>query len=126
MLHSAIYGNVVSLEAGAGIEIVFSSTMEGLEHGIDFNLKLIDGGDGSSYDLETLLSNTTFTLAEQISTFSLTSAEFELLVSDATYTVVDNDLYLSGTAKISPIPEPTTATLSLLALCALASRRRRK
>lgn len=125
-LHSAIYGNVVSLEAGAGIEIVFSSTMEGLEHGIEFNLKLIDGGEGSSYDLETLLSNTTFTLAEQISTFSLTSAELELLVSDATYTVVDNDLYLSGTAKISPIPEPTTATLSLLALCALASRRRRK
>lgn len=125
-LHSAIYGDNVSLLAGAGIQIVFSSTMDGLESGVEFNLMLIDGGEGSSYDLEALLSNTTFTLSAQISTFALTQPEYELLVSGAQYSVVDNNLYLSGTAKVSPIPEPATATLSLLALCALATRRRRK
>lgn len=126
-LHSAIYGTDVKILSGAGIEIVFSDTMDGLESGIDFELKLIDGGEGSDYgDLAELLSNTTFSLAGQITTFAIAADDYELTVTGAQYTVKDNDLYLSGSASVSPVPEPTTATLSLLALAALAARRRRR
>ena len=39
-----------------------------------------------------------------------------------TYQVIDN----AGSLLVVHVPEPTTATLSLLALAALAARRRRK
>ena len=47
----------------------------------------------------------------------------DLLVNDATLSFNGGAIVLSGTASI---PEPTTATLSLLALAALAARRRRR
>ena len=47
----------------------------------------------------------------------------DMIVWDAQMTNVNGTLTISGSASI---PEPTTATLSLLALAALAARRRRK
>ena len=48
-------------------------------------------------------------------------------ITDADYkiTVGENGAYV-GLVKVSNVPEPTTGTLSLLALCALTARRRRK
>lgn len=48
-------------------------------------------------------------------------------ITDADYkiTVGENGAYV-GLVKVSNVPEPTTSTLSLLALCALTARRRRK
>ncbi|MBR5895113.1 MAG: PEP-CTERM sorting domain-containing protein [Akkermansia sp.] len=51
------------------------------------------------------------------------------MLSDGTYRYDGNTLVFSGTLtnrSSQSIPEPTTATLSLLALAALAARRRRK
>ena len=41
-----------------------------------------------------------------------------------TYDSTTKEVYLQGINKV--VPEPTTATLSLLALAALAARRRRR
>lgn len=46
-------------------------------------------------------------------------------ITDADYKIVAND-NVFGIVKTSDVPEPATATLSLLALMALAARRRRK
>lgn len=46
-------------------------------------------------------------------------------ITDADYKIVAND-NVFGIVKTSDVPEPATGTLSLLALCALAARRRRK
>ena len=48
-------------------------------------------------------------------------------ITDADYkiTVGENGAYV-GLVKVSNVPEPATGTLSLLALCALTARRRRK
>lgn len=48
-------------------------------------------------------------------------------ITDADYkiTVGENGAYV-GLVKVSNVPEPTTGTLSLLALCALTARRRRR
>lgn len=55
-------------------------------------------------------------------------AHFDLSsITDADYkiTVGENGAYV-GLVKVSNVPEPATGTLSLLALCALTARRRRK
>lgn len=46
-------------------------------------------------------------------------------ITDADYKIVANEVGF-GFEKVSNVPEPTTGTLSLLALAALAARRRRK
>ena len=61
------------------------------------------------------------------------STSGDMLASDLFRNVMNDNLYLSyqmiddiGSLSITMVPEPTTATLSLLALAALAARRRRR
>jgi len=62
-------------------------------------------------------------LFENIGT--LNANELEIMFTDGTnYSKVEYEV--KGNAVVASIPEPTTATLSLLALAALAARRRRK
>ena len=126
--HSVIFGETVNVVDGAEIEIVFSRSMLGFETDTPFTLQLISGGANSNYgNLDTLLANTSFSLAPEMRLLRAVSAdEYEVCVTDAEYYVdSDNGLWLRGNAAVVPAPEPTTATLSLLALAALAARRRR-
>lgn len=86
----------------------------------DFSILLVEGGVGSDVAklCGTLLNNSVFT-------FHLTDSAADAWTANikgAHYLVANNNLYLVANS----IPEPATATLSLLALAGLCARRRRK
>ncbi|MBQ3525317.1 MAG: hypothetical protein IJA63_03495 [Akkermansia sp.] len=87
-----------------------------------FSLTLISSGVSGEVDLEKLLSNTDFSITTDA--VGIPSIGGTVSVSNASYSVTEQGaLVLSGTLTI---PEPSTATLSLFALAALAMRRRRR
>ena len=87
-----------------------------------FSLTLISSGVSGEVDLEKLLSNTDFSITTDA--VVIPSIGGTVSVSNASYSVTEQGaLVLSGTLTI---PEPSTATLSLFALAALAMRRRRR
>lgn len=87
-----------------------------------FSLTLISSGVSGEVDLEKLLSNTDFSITTDAD--GIPSIGGTVSVSNASYSVTEQGaLVLSGTLTI---PEPSTATLSLFALAALAMRRRRR
>lgn len=119
-----------AVENDAAFELIFGGdeiwndmTMEGDTIIWDFTLTLIDGGVAvGSIDLEALLNNTTFSITTDptgvpsyFKNINVTNAHYEI--------TADGALILTGSLSV---PEPTTATLSLLALASLAARRRRK
>lgn len=123
--HSIIFGETATIESGALIEIVFNSDMFTFGEVTELDMLLISGGEGSEYgDLEVLMDNTIFSLNSSVLAMRSTEA-LTIDVSNLSYVVRANSLYLVGPAGLS-IPEPASATLSLLALAALAARRRRK
>ncbi len=102
---------------------------------LNFELHLILGYEGFNPDtltLETLLTNTTYNIGEQPATFAATLAEgtevdkTQFSVSNAKYEMQGNNLVWTGTVSNNgAVPEPATASLSLLGLAALMMRRRR-
>ncbi len=89
-----------------------------VEEGSTFKVeKFVNAGEASI----NAAANTTYTFVDSSSTIP---SVYEFQVMDAGYEMVGNDLVWKGTIKA--IPEPATATLSLLALAALAARRRRR
>lgn len=94
-----------------------------------FELILIKGGvTSASADLVSLMNHTSFVLTDESGALPLvlTGQTWVIDVANAVYHVNEGNLILSGDLKVTRTPEPATATLSLLALAALASRRRRK
>ena len=91
--------------------------------GVDFSFTLATGDATFLSQLDTVLS-----IEENLADFSITVGDAVLRLADGEL----KDLKVEDTAEgvvisgIAVIPEPTTATLSLLALAALAARRRRK
>lgn len=102
------------------------------------------GSPSADFSISYKLPNTTqaITLSnEEVGVYSSAEVKFSLKDSNTIYLAADEKcditfkvrgyttggsfVGLSG-ATFSVIPEPTTATLSLLALCGLAARRRRK
>lgn len=124
--HSVIYGDVITLAEGARIDITFDVSLFE-EDSLSFDFKLIDGGEESNYgNILTLPNYTSFNLSEnEIATYAVQGEELAIRVEGVRYYQADNDLYIKGTATIYTIPEPATATLSLLALAGLVGRRRR-
>ena len=124
--HSVIYGDVITLAEGAMIDITFDISLF-VEETLSFDIKLIDGGEESDYgNLLTLAKHTSFWLSEtDFVTYAAQEEELAIRVTGVQYYQEDNDLYIKGTATIYTIPEPATATLSLLALAGLMGRRRR-
>lgn len=105
------------------------SLLENLEG--EFNMQLFDNVgniEDFTHDMLTLmLENTRFvvtTEAEGLCGNWEAGADLSLWVQGVQYRVEDSDIVLSG--RFGAIPEPATTTLSLLALAALAARRRRK
>lgn len=96
-----------------------------LSYSETFSLILIQNAGSLSNDtLTSLLSNTTFSMTNEVEGLP-SNGVWDVNVTDASYKIENNNLILTGTMT-AMIPEPSTATLSLLALAALATRRRRK
>ena len=106
---------------------------------LTFNLKLIQNIAADSLTLgesefAALLRNTSIIITSDANGLSdntsfLSGKDITAMLSNAAYAYDGNTLTFSGTVTYNSsliIPEPTTATLSLLALASLAIRRRRK
>lgn len=94
----------------------------------NFELVLIKGGVASTLDLVSLMDHTSFVISEEAGALPLvlTGQSWVLNISNAEYLVNNGNLILRGSLGITRTPEPATATLSLLALAALAARRKRR
>ncbi len=113
-----------------GSELTFNATSEGEKINLVFTL----GTEYTEDSLVQLFSNV-YTVnflmdGEEVDT-SLTLRASDFFTGDyinenttLTYDSTTKEVYLQGINKV--VPEPTTATLSLLALAALAARRRRR
>ncbi len=126
----AVTGGILTLELTdvALTEMAAGATFEGTEYGIT----LISGlSDADVLELESVI-NDALTLQKYEKELPVVLAEGD---SNLPITIVSNGLRLEGdklqavVVATNPnlvVPEPTTATLSLLALAGLAARRRRK
>ncbi len=120
---------ITSLDCDA-YNIVFGQDTEGLDAmlageklGQTFSVSLITGFDDAA---ALLAEDLCAAFDKDMLTLQAVDAKgqlIDLLVHDAELSFNGGAIVLSGTASV---PEPTTATLSLLALAALAARRRRK
>ncbi len=97
----------------------------------DVELTVIKGYTGFALEqqqLDEILANTAYLYGGEAPAVTLTlegtSSRYSGIVSNARYEMRGNDLVWTGSVEV--IPEPATATLSLLALAGLAARRRRK
>ena len=98
--------NVKELQIGKGVEIVVTLSNEKFLDLEDSEIKLFSVVDGT-VDFSNVVF--TFTNGEEYKTGNITSTGGTIFIQDTHI-----------------VPEPTTATLSLLALAGLAARRRRK
>ncbi len=122
----------LTLENGACFTIEFGGALLSEIGGCQdftFDVILVRGGDDSitldGAAMDTLRDNTELLISPDVLAGGAGwSIEFDR--SNLTYSVQDNGstLHLAGKARL--VPEPATATLSLLTLAALAARRRRK
>lgn len=126
-----IYNGALTLDANANVTIEFGGAAM-INDGMfgqnqEFRVTLVQGGcDALAGQLTSLLAQTTFVLtsdAEGLSGLAVPESGM-ISVSGARYEIEGSNLVLTGTLTYTP--EPTTATLSLLALAGLAARRRRK
>ncbi len=121
---SGMSGDAFSLTDGAEFTLVFTSEqMVQLASGSSnpLELTLITGYNGTALTedyLSGLLGRTSYL-------YQAESTATPFAVQDATYELKDGNLVWKGVSSVA-VPEPATATLSLLALAGLAARRRRK
>ncbi len=121
--------------ADTGLVIGDNVTLS-LNAGATLNVKDLTVGKG--VDIIITLSDEEFLTLDdrEFNIFSVENGEIDF--SDVNFTFTDGEQYKSGIisatggtisvtgSQIIAVPEPTSATLSLLALCGLAARRRRK
>ena len=116
------------LDSGEAVVLIGTLTLgRGLSMGEQLLTDLRALNYGESLQLFTGLSDVSLpSEADAASDGKVMASEVFTNVNDAqlyvTYQVIDN----AGSLLVVHVPEPTTATLSLLALAALAARRRRK
>ena len=130
--HITITNGSLTLQDGARFTIEFGGALLAEIGGcqdFSFDLTLVNAGEGAitlgDAALTLLLDNTDFLISpDALAGGKGWSVEFDR--SNMAYSVQANgsELHLVGTARL--VPEPATATLSLLALAALATRRKRK
>lgn len=116
-----------SVAEGAAFVITFGGDMvfelAWGEEGLSFDLVLVHGGVSSELvNLSALSENTRVAITDEAD--GIPSRPVTISTGNLYYTVENSDLVLHGTLYAAP--EPTAATLSLLALAGLVVRRRRK
>ncbi len=98
------------IAAGESVQYATNLRVAAADGSILINSSLMDPAGGQTVGFD--LNGVTFNSAVSSAYVSMTNAKGELV--------------LGGFDVVKYIPEPTTATLSLLALCGLAARRRRR
>lgn len=123
-------GNELHLGADTTLTIALGGSMLENLRG-DFSMVLFSNVGNIDFFtdgvLATLLENTRFIATDEevgLREGWEAGADLSALVHDVAYSVSGSSLVLSG--QFGAVPEPTTATLSLLALAGLAARRRRR
>ncbi len=111
----SVLADAAVADAVAGVNFVLSSD---LLEGTDGAFELILFENATTGDFDKMFAAIQ---ADEVS-ITLSDLNRNAIVSDVVVDYVDNNIVITGKAAI---PEPTTATLSLLALAALAARRRR-
>ena len=102
---------------------VSGSTAKNQGTAVVFSVAYADGSTISIYGLNT----NKYTINSHIPTVYYNSALLsEPIVTESTTPWTQTSLIAANTAALKSVPEPTTATLSLLALAGLCARRRRK
>ena len=101
------------------------------EEGMSYTLTLIDNlTDEDMLELETAIGSGALTLENyewsSIATYAINSDSQFVTIQSTGLVLADNSLQAVVISTVNNVPEPATATLSLLALAALAARRRRK
>ena len=137
----AMSGNTLTIGEGVTITLAFGgSALEDIllstsETPLTFTLTLATNvGKLDVADLNSLVGMTEFRITDELEgltylTRALAGLSLDEYVSGVHYSFADGALMVSGSVAVNgniTIPEPTTATLSLLALTMLASRRRRR
>ena len=115
-------GGAADILAGGSVDITFviegDKVASALYNNQEFSFVLFTGADSNDYD------NLLAALAGNEVSFTLNNSEWTAYTSGIELKHdVGGNIVITGNVMV---PEPTTATLSLLALAALAARRRRK
>ena len=138
----AMNGHAFTIGGGVTITLAFGgSALDNLvlsttENPVEFSLTLVQGM-GNVLDagtLAALVGQTQFIITDETpglssATLGLAGTDLGAYVSGVSYELKDGSLTVSGSIAVNgnlTVPEPTTATLSLLALTVLAARRRRR
>lgn len=101
------------------------------EVGTEYTLTLIENLTAEDMlELETAIGSGALTLEDyewsSVATYAINSDSQFVTIQSSGLVLADNSLQAVVTATVNSVPEPATATLSLLALAALAARRRRR
>ncbi len=126
-----LYDNSPNLNFGYTMGAAWETDEEGNQTlaGLSFHTpKTFEAPDGNTYELDAWINNETNTavLPNMGKSFDLTRlTSYGIASDDATYGISNDAItYVIITKPL--VPEPTTATMSLLGLTALAMRRRRR
>lgn len=134
--HAFTVGDGVTITLAFGGSALDSLVLSTTENPVEFSLTLVQGM-GNVLDagtLAALVGQTQFIITDETpglssATLGLAGTDLGAYVSGVSYELKDGSLTVSGSIAVNgnlTVPEPTTATLSLLALTVLAARRRRR
>lgn len=140
----AMNGHAFTVDAGMTITVAFGGlvleniALSTTENPLEFSLTLVQGAGNADYFTTDMLNNlagmTEFVITDEAEGLPywashLAGMNMGEYVSDVRYEYANGNLSVSGSIAVDGnlvIPEPTTATLSLMALTLLAARRRRR
>ena len=123
-----VSGSQTSLTLSAPANVWFSNTINNAGSATSDSYTLSGSSITISYDAATNATEISLTRKNGVTNI-LTVNNYEAKASDINFTtdMTGSVVSFSSTPAAAPsVPEPTTATLSLLALAGLAARRRRK
>ena len=121
--------NLIINEEGEIVVALGDSILDNLpDSSGEFSMTLASNiGNAEAFDeeaLRRLASQTTFSATDELAARGVIDPAAQ--IGNVAYAMLGNNLMLTGTLANGSVPEPTTGTLSLLALAGLCARRRKK